>query len=252
MNRVLRVLLALAMLGVLWAAFIGGTLLLLPPAKIAAQPPPDKSPVAPTVESPTEPPTEEPTTEEPTEPPTEEPTEEPTEPPTKPPVEEPAKEPAAKPNPNCQSVLEGTVTNQAGQAVAGASVKIQGEDWSRGMLSDDNGRFGFGGLCPGSVTVMAALPGQQMSAQKTVELDGKTTSQVDLRVSQGGGTQPTSTPQPATATRQQAEATATPEPSMPSTGFQGWILVGVALLGTLALILTGARQIVVARSRTRD
>jgi hypothetical protein len=155
-----------------------------------------------------------------------------------------------KPDPNCESVVEGYVANAAGQRAAGAAVKVEGDGWSRGMLTGDDGHYGFGGLCAGTVTLSAVLVGGQTCAGATVSMDGHSTSQVNLAVAQGGGPQPTSTAL-ATATRQAVPAVATPEPGMPSTGFPGWLLVGMALLGVVVLLSAGARRVFVARSQDR-
>jgi hypothetical protein len=253
MNRVLRVLVIGTLLGTAWLVVVSGTLLLLPSSQVAAQPVPSKSPVEPTIES-TEEPTAEPPTEEPTaEPPTEEPTTEPTGEPTAEPPQEPPAQPQPNPNPDCQSAIEGYVGNAAGKRIAGAPVKVEGEGWVRGMLTGDDGHYGFAGLCAGTGTVSAALPGGQTSAMVTVTLDGHNTSEVDLTVSQGGGSVPTvTTVAAATVTHQAVPAAATPEPSMPSTGFPGWLLVGMALLGAVVLLLGGTCRALVARERDRS
>jgi hypothetical protein len=265
MNRVLRVLVIGTLLGTAWLVVVSGTLLLLPSSQVAAQPVPSKPPIQPTIE-PTAEPTEEPTAE-PSEEPTAEPPEEPTAEPTAEPPEEPTAKPTAKatvaapqappaeskPDPNCQSAIEGYVVNAAGKRTAGAPVKVEGEGWSRGMLTGDDGHYGFAGLCAGTATVSAALPGGQTSATATITLDGQNTSEVDLTVSQGGGSQPASTATvAATATHQAIAAATTPEPSMPSTGFPGWLLVGMALLGTLVLLLAGTCRALVVRARDRS
>jgi cytoskeletal protein RodZ len=247
-------------------------LLVLPTSVIAKQapPPPSKPPLEPPTEEPTEEPTDEPTeeptdepteeptdepTEEPTGEPTEEPTDEPTEEPTAEPTEEPAEEPgkqpvdrpSAKPKPpedseapaHCQSALEGDVTDAAGRRVTGATVSITGDGVDRKILSDDNGHYGFGGLCSGTVSVSAAQPGGQMSPFVNLDLDGKSTFYLNLSM---GAVAQESPAQPE-ATELAAQQTPTPEPSMPQTGFSGGLLLsGVALAALLLLLLAGARR----------
>jgi Carboxypeptidase regulatory-like domain len=51
------------------------------------------------------------------------------------------------------SVVEGTVRNGSGRAIAGAEVRIEarnGSNWSRSMKSDSNGFYIFDGLTPGA------------------------------------------------------------------------------------------------------
>jgi cytoskeletal protein RodZ len=253
MNRVLRVLIALVLLGGLSLALLGGLLLLTPPSGAVAQVPPTKKPAdTPTDEPPTEePPTEEPPTEEPPteEPPTEEPATE--EPPT---VEPPHRAEAPdndKPNPNCQSTVSGNVIASDGAKAIGATVTLEGEGVSRSMMTDDDGRYGFGGLCPGTLSLVATLPGGGMVHAATIEVDGKNAYDVNLTAQKSGGG---STSEPAVAVPAQAtEVSPTPEPSMPTTGYSGWLLLGGAAMGTLLLILAGARRTLsTSRVRSRD
>jgi protocatechuate 3,4-dioxygenase beta subunit len=147
-----------------------------------------------------------------------------------------------KPDPNCQSVVEGTVFDGAGQPARGATVTINGEGWSNSMMTDDGGHYGFGGLCAGTVTLQATLPNGQVTPAATASLTGQNTVHLDLRVSSSGTTVPS-----ATAVSQQ---TPTPEPDMPATGHSGWLLVGGAMLGVLLLLSAGARRLLGARERT--
>ncbi len=139
-----------------------------------------------------------------------------------------------RPNPNCQSAVEGSVINAAGQRVAGATVTIKGEGWSSGILTNDEGRYGFAGLCAGTVTLQATLPDGQVSPVATANLTGQNTVYLDLVFLPAGATvtgEPTITGQ-----------TSTPEPEMPATGQASWLLVGGALLGMLVLLSAGARR----------
>ena len=252
MNRVLRVLLAAVLLGGLSLALLGGLLLLVPPSGAAAQVPPTKEPAdTPTDEPPTEePPTEEPPTEEPPteEPPTEEPpTEEPPteEPPTEEPPERDPNPGPDKPNPDCQSKLEGDVIAADGSKAVGATVKIEGEGLDRSMMTDDQGRFGFGGLCPGTVTLFASLPGGESVYAAAIEVDGKNSYDVNLSAQpEGAGpvTEPTVVVPVQAAGETSGTETPTAEPAMPTTGTSGWLLAGAAAMGALMLLLAGARR----------
>lgn len=164
-------------------------------------------------------------------------------PPTEP---ENPKEPkaTAKPAPDCQSVVEGKVISASEQPGIGATVNIKGEGWSNAMLTDDNGHYGFGGLCAGAVSLTAYLANGQISQSAQVSLNGKDKVQVDLSASSAGAAIITDTPP--------AQQTPTPEPEMPVTGHSGWLLVGAALLGALLLITAGARRALSVQQRTRD
>lgn len=146
-----------------------------------------------------------------------------------------------KPDANCQSVVEGDVINGAGLDATGATVSIEAQGQSATMLTDDNGHFGFGGLCPGTATLRATLPGGQTTAATTVSLDGKNHLQVTL----GSQANPAATPAP-TATSA-AQPTAAQEPSMPVTGYSGWLLAGGALLAALLLLSAGIRRALTIR-----
>ena len=159
----------------------------------------------------------------------------------------------SKPDPNCQSVVKGLVLTEGDQRVAGATITIEGEGWSRRLMSGDAGTYGFGGLCSGPATLVATLPDGALSPAKVVSLNGKDTLQVNL------GTDSTTAPtpgapttenpatdetasaeNPATTTNLVAQAQPTAEPSMPATGFPGWTLIAVALAGGLVLLSAGA------------
>ena len=170
-----------------------------------------------------------------------------------PPPAEPKNTP--RPDPNCQSLVEGNVTNGNGEHVTGATVSIDGEGWSRTMLTNDAGHYGFGGLCAGAATLNAALPGGQMAAAASVTFNGQEHVQVDLSL--GSDAVPTTSPTATGVTNNAAdtasEQTPSPEPSMPATGFPGWILVGGALLGaSLLLASAGVRWAFAPRKHGRD
>jgi len=149
-----------------------------------------------------------------------------------------------KPNPSCQSVVEGNVLDAAGQRATGATVHIQGAGWSNAMMSDDNGHYGFGGLCAGTVTLQAYLLNGQTSQTAQANLNGKDSVRLDLRVQQTGSAAVTQAPT--------SQPTVTPAPDMPATGYSGLLLVGAALLGALLLILAGTRRALRVEEHSRD
>jgi hypothetical protein len=153
---------------------------------------------------------------------------------------QPKPETTPNPDPVCQSVVEGTVTGNGGQGISGATVIIEGPGWSSGMMTDDNGRFGFGGLCAGSASLQGTLPGGQITAAATVSLDGKTNVNIKLSTAMGGEAAPTQAA--ATATGQAAQPSPASEPGMPITGSSGVLLVGGAILGVLLVVFAGARR----------
>ena len=161
------------------------------------------------------------------------------------PSPEPAKTKApAKPDPNCQSVVEGYVINAAGQRATGATVHIEGSGWSNAMLTDDNGHYGFGGLCAGTATLTAYLLTGETTQPGQASLNGKDSVRLDLHTLAAGIATATYAPI--------AQQTPTPEPQMPVTGYSGWLLIGAALLGVLLLATAGARRALSVQQRTRD
>ena len=134
-----------------------------------------------------------------------------------------------KPPAGCQSSVEGYVLNATGQRVAGATVRITTTGWSNQMLTDSGGHYAFGSLCGGTYTLQATLPGGQTTQAATATVTGQNSVRLDLRVSAAV----TSTP---------AQPGPTSEPSMPTTGFSGWLFAGGAALGIALLLLAGARR----------
>ena len=134
-----------------------------------------------------------------------------------------------QPGPGCQSTVEGNVLNAAGKQVAGATVRITTTGWSNQMLTDSSGHYAFGGLCSGSYTLQATLPAGQTTAAATASVTGQNSVRLDLRVTAAASSTP-SKPQP------------TSTPSMPTTGFSGWMLAGGAALGIVLLLLAGVRR----------
>lgn len=149
-----------------------------------------------------------------------------------------------KPNPNCLSVVEGDVFDGAGQRATGATVHIQGAGWSNAMMSNDQGHYGFGGLCAGTVTLQAYLLNGQTSQTAQANLNGKDSVRLDLRVQRTGSAAITQAPT--------SQPTVTPAPDMPATGYSGLLLVGAALLGALLLILAGTRRALSVEEHSRD
>lgn len=142
-------------------------------------------------------------------------------------------------NPGCNSSVQGKVFNATGQPVSGATVTIQGEGWSSGTMTDDQGHFGFGGLCAGTAVLQAFLPNGRTSPVVSVNLTGQNSVQLNLAPDLGGTTVPTESGQQTTA------PTAGPTVSgveMPTTGFSGWLLAGGAGLAALLLLSAGARR----------
>jgi hypothetical protein len=113
------------------------------------------------------------------------------------------------------------------------------------MMTDDNGRFGFGGLCAGSASLQGTLPNRQLTAAATVSLDGKSSIDIELSTQTGGAAAPTQAAP--TATDQAAQPNPTSEPSMPITGYSGVLQVGGAILGVLLVVFAGARRWLGAR-----
>ena len=139
-----------------------------------------------------------------------------------------------KPQPGCDSTVEGYVLGAGGKRQSGSTVRIGNSGYSNQMMTDDNGRYGFGSLCAGTYNLQATLPGGQLTAIKSVTVTGHDTVHADLSLAAATGTPTvTRTVQPASTT----------EPDMPTTGYPGWLLVGGALLGTLLLLSAGARRL---------
>jgi hypothetical protein len=144
--------------------------------------------------------------------------------------------------------VEGRVLDTAGASVTGATVTINGAGWSRAIMTDDGGKYGFAGLCEGTVTLQAFTPGGQSSPVASVSLNGQDPVWLDLSLG--------SSPAASTATGLAATGTAThppattPEAEMPVTGFSGWLLAGGAALGALLLISAGARRALLVREHT--
>ncbi len=153
------------------------------------------------------------------------------------------------PSAACQSIVAGYVLGSGGQRIAGATVTIEGAGWSSGIMSDDNGQYGFAGLCAGAATVRAFLAGGQAGPVAAVTFSGNDSLRQDLSFA-------TSAVAPAPAT-QAGQVTAQPVPTgtaeagMPVTGYPGWLLVGGAALGALLLVSAVWRRALQAYERAR-
>ena len=225
MDRI-RTTLAILLLSAICGLALGG--ILNPNIKkvIAQPPPPTKSPAPTPTDTGAPPPTDtpEPTDTQPV----------PTVASSTPPVQRTRTPKPPGPNPACQSSVSGYVLDQAGQKVAGATVSISGEGWANAMLTNDEGRYGFAGLCAGTVTLQARLPDGTLSFQVTADLDGANKVMLDIGLSSLGVV--------ATVNPSVQTPTPTPEPEMPQTGYPGWALAGGAVLGILLLLFAGARR----------
>jgi cytoskeletal protein RodZ len=157
----------------------------------------------------------------------------------------PKKTPGAGPDPDCQSLVEGYVIDAEGQHTPGATVIIDGADWTNRLMTDDNGHYGFGGLCAGPATLRATLPNGQVTQAFAVTLQGKDTVHLDLGLAAAATIVPTGT-----AIARQATPTAVP--NMPNTGYSGWMLAGGVFMGLVLLLVTGVRRAFATQERTGD
>ncbi len=147
-------------------------------------------------------------------------------------------------NADCQAAVEGYVLGGSDQPLSGATVQIEGADWSNWIMTDEDGRYGFTGLCAGMATLRAFMSNAQVSQAAQVELNGRDALLLDLRATAAEATVP--------ASGAAALQSPTPEPDMPTTGHSGWLLVGAALLGTLLLMSAGARRLLGVGARMQD
>ena len=152
-------------------------------------------------------------------------------------------QPTSKPSSACQSAVMGTVFDATGGPALGATVIIEGADWSDAMLTNDAGQYGFSQLCPGKASLQAFLADGQVSQLAELDLNGRDPIQVELSVySAGAATTIAPTPQQTPATG----------PDMPATGNEGWMLLGAALLAVFLLLVAGTRRAMTVRERNRE
>jgi hypothetical protein len=149
----------------------------------------------------------------------------------------------------CQSMVEGYVLDTNVQRVTGATVTIEGPGWSSRIMTDDNGRYGFAGLCAGTATLRAFLASGQAGPVAVVTLSGNSSLRQDLSFATSS-TAPAAAAQASQGTGQPL-ATDAAGAGMPVTGYAGWLLVGGAALGALLLLSAGGRRALQAYERTR-
>jgi hypothetical protein len=136
--------------------------------------------------------------------------------------------------------VAGNVIDASGGPARGATVLIEGVDWSDATLTNDGGQYGFNQLCPGQVGVQAFLDDGHVSQLAELDLNGQDTVHVELSVgSADASATGTSTPQ----------QTVAPGPDMPDTGYEGWLLLGAALLAAFLLLVAGTRRVMTVRER---
>lgn len=83
----------------------------------------------------------------------------------------------------CQSKMSGRVLDANGALAKGAVIAIKSASFSGKTLSDDNGLYGFAGLCAGGYGFIVTLTGKSPKAiATTVTLDGANTVRTDLAV----------------------------------------------------------------------
>ena len=83
----------------------------------------------------------------------------------------------------CQSRLIGRVTDANDRVIKDALVDIVSGSISARATSDENGQYGFAGLCAGAFRVSVTVPGQQTkSLADTVVVDGANMIKYDIPV----------------------------------------------------------------------
>ncbi len=91
--------------------------------------------------------------------------------------------PQLPPPSKCQSKLMGHVLDANGAAAKGATIEVKMGSFSGKTISDDNGLYGFAGLCSGTYSFVVTLPGQPAKpVAASAQLDGANTGKVDLSV----------------------------------------------------------------------
>lgn len=83
----------------------------------------------------------------------------------------------------CQSKLTGRVVDATGALAKGAVVDIKSGSFTAKTLSDDNGLYGFAGLCAGGYGFTVTLSGKSPKAiATTATVDGANSIKTDLAV----------------------------------------------------------------------
>ncbi len=84
---------------------------------------------------------------------------------------------------NCQSKLTGRVYDAKGALAKGAVIEIKSGSFTGKTLSDDNGLYGFAGLCAGTYNFTVQLAGQAAKPlSSTATVNGGDSAKVDLTV----------------------------------------------------------------------
>ena len=85
---------------------------------------------------------------------------------------------------NCQSRISGRVLDPSGKPVKAATVQLRAsviKGTPPRTVSDDNGLYGFAGLCAGSYGFTVAMPGKQAQpVTPTANVDGANATRLDL------------------------------------------------------------------------
>lgn len=82
---------------------------------------------------------------------------------------------------SCQSKLLGRLADANGAVIKGAVVQVSSGKFNAKTLSDDNGLYGFAGLCAGTYAFAVTVPGKSPKALSTTStLDGANTVRTDL------------------------------------------------------------------------
>ncbi len=83
----------------------------------------------------------------------------------------------------CQSKLTGRVYGPTGALAKGAVIEIKSGSFTGKTLSDDNGLYGFAGLCAGTYSFTVQLTGQAAKPlSTTATVSGNDSTKVDLTV----------------------------------------------------------------------
>ncbi len=94
--------------------------------------------------------------------------------------------PQLRPSGNCQSRLLGKVVGANGALIKGATIELRGsalKGTPPKAVSDDNGLYGFAGLCAGSYTFIVTAPGKRAETlDVTANVDGASAAKADLTV----------------------------------------------------------------------
>lgn len=83
-------------------------------------------------------------------------------------------------------VVTGTVTDESGAALPGATVTLTGPRGAKTLTSDTAGRYRFGAVDPGTYSVEASLTGFQVRKVEPVVVNIGKTADVDLSLKIGG------------------------------------------------------------------